>query len=258
MGIPCSRLSLHYILQCLVDRLSSTGGNKIVLKGGFLLTQYYGIPNRTTKDLDISISDDSITEELCIDILEEAFSLDSDDFEFKILKMQKSKSKKGFGLTVNVLAKYGSMETQVSIDIVQLVWNPERVEVEIRNILSDEVITILSYSIESEMAEKIHAVLSNYQRLTRFKDVYDIWYYNNHFEVDGLRMNIALQGTFNAYSDVHLLNSSHGILEQMKSMERLITGWIRWLSKPSSYAVKISWPDACTNVQDVLTKAGFR
>lgn len=88
--------------------------------------------------------------------------------------MQKSKSKKGFGLTVNILAKYGSMETQVSIDIVQLVWNPEMVEVEIRNILSDEVITVLSYSIESEMAEKIHAVLNNFQRLTLFKDVYDI------------------------------------------------------------------------------------
>ena len=54
---------------------------------------------------------------------------------------------------------------------------------------------ILTYSLESTIAEKFDAMLQRFELTGRMKDFYDIYYLSRTFDFDGLKLQTALQET---------------------------------------------------------------
>ncbi len=54
---------------------------------------------------------------------------------------------------------------------------------------------ILTYSLESTIAEKLDAILKRFELTGRMKDFYDIYYLSKTFNFDGLKLETAIQET---------------------------------------------------------------
>ena len=54
---------------------------------------------------------------------------------------------------------------------------------------------ILTYSLESTIAEKLDAILQRFELTGRMKDFYDIYYLSKTFDFDGLKLETAIQET---------------------------------------------------------------
>lgn len=54
---------------------------------------------------------------------------------------------------------------------------------------------ILTYSLESTIAEKFDAILQRFELTGRMKDFYDIYYLSRKFDFDGLKLQTAIQKT---------------------------------------------------------------
>ena len=54
---------------------------------------------------------------------------------------------------------------------------------------------VLTYSLESTIAEKFDAILQRFELTGRMKDFYDIYYLSRTFDFDGLKLQTAIQET---------------------------------------------------------------
>lgn len=54
---------------------------------------------------------------------------------------------------------------------------------------------ILTYSLESTIAEKFDAILQRFELTGRMKDFYDIYYLSRSFDLEGLKLQTAIQET---------------------------------------------------------------
>ena len=54
---------------------------------------------------------------------------------------------------------------------------------------------VLTYSLESTIAEKFDAILQRFELTGRMKDFYDIYYLSRKFDFDGLKLQTAIQKT---------------------------------------------------------------
>ena len=54
---------------------------------------------------------------------------------------------------------------------------------------------ILTYSLESTVAEKLDAILQRFELTSRMKDFYDIYYLSRTFDFEGEKLKTALQKT---------------------------------------------------------------
>ena len=59
----------------------------------------------------------------------------------------------------------------------------------------DEKPEILTYSLESTIAEKFDAILQRFELTGRMKDFYDIYYLSHTFDFDGLKLQTAIYET---------------------------------------------------------------
>ena len=71
---------------------------------------------------------------------------------------------------------------------------------------------ILTYSLESTIAEKFDAILQRFELTGRMKDFYDIYYLSRTFNFDGLKLQTAIQETL----------QNRGTAYEKDSFERII------------------------------------
>ena len=84
--------------------------------------------------------------------------------------------KEYLGLNVSVFAYLDRTQIPVSIDVGfgDIVY-PERIEMEFPVLLDMEAPRVYAYSVESVIAEKLEAIVSNGMMNSRYKDFYDIF-----------------------------------------------------------------------------------
>ena len=93
---------------------------------------------------------------------------------------------------------------------------------------------ILTYSLESTIAEKFDAILQRFELTGRMKDFYDIYYLSRTFDFDGLKLQTAIQETLQNRGTTYEKDSFDRVLslvddEDMKSKWRY---FLRTLGNP--------------------------
>ena len=85
-GIPAQMMMQNYLLERLLERLSrSPWRDRVVVKGGMLISSLVGVASRTTMDLDTTVRGFELTHESAEVAFREIIAVEADDdwdFEF--------------------------------------------------------------------------------------------------------------------------------------------------------------------------------
>ena len=108
-----------------------------------------------------------------------------------------SPQRKYHGISTQIIAQIRNVRVPFNVDIdVGDVIVPRAEERKINTQLPDfEAPVIMTYSVESTIAEKFDAILQRFELSGRMKDFYDIYYLARTFNFDGARLQAAITRT---------------------------------------------------------------
>ena len=193
-------LQLFFQEEFLRRLAGSKYADNFILKGGLFIYTLTNFESRATVDVDFLMrglnNDLARMDEIIVEIL----AVDTGN-EFVTLKAGKTEP-------IAVQRKYHGVSTQIT-GYIKNVRVPFNVDIgvgdvivphaERRNIQTQlegyDKPEILTYSLESTIAEKFDAILQRFELTGRMKDFYDIYYLSRTFDFDGLKLQTAIQET---------------------------------------------------------------
>lgn len=200
-GIPLQQLLNLFCQEEFIRRLSvSSYREKLILKGGLLLYSISGFTTRPTIDADYLLknypNDLEAVEKLVKGVI--ASPSKNDFIQLQVRGLDTiSEIKEYHGIRVKLLGVIGKTKTPFSIDFgVGDVVIPSPVERTLPVLLPGfEEPIILTYSLESTVAEKFEAIISLMEATSRMKDFFDIYYLATTFDFEGRKLQEAVLET---------------------------------------------------------------
>lgn len=193
-------LQLFFQEEFLRRLAGSEYAQNFVLKGGLFIYTLTNFESRATVDVDFlmrGLSNDLARMDA---IIGEILAVDTGN-DFVTFKAGKTQS-------IAVQRKYHGVSTQI-IGCIKNVRVPFNVDIGVGDVIvpgaqRQAIQTqldgynkpeILTYSLESTIAEKFDAILQRFELTGRMKDFYDIYYLSRKFDFDGLKLQTAIQKT---------------------------------------------------------------
>ncbi|CDD17570.1 putative uncharacterized protein [Clostridium sp. CAG:798] len=200
-NITANEVLQNYMFERILERLSiSKYKSNFILKGGLLLSSIMGIDTRTTMDMDTCIKGINLTDEQLYKVLKEILNIDvGDNVSFEIKNSEPIREEDDYGgLRYNIIAKFDNIKVNLSIDIAtgDLI-TPREIEYDYKMIFEDRSLKIMTYNIESIIAEKFQTVISRGILNSRMKDYYDLYYLITYKEFSKENLKNAIIKTFN-------------------------------------------------------------
>lgn len=232
-NITTNEVLQNYMFERILERLSiSRYKNNFILKGGLLLSSIMGIDTRTTMDMDTCIKGMNLTDEQLYEVLIEILNIDVNDgvkFEIKNSKPIREDDDYG-GLKYKLLAKFDNLRVNLSIDIAtgDLI-TPREIEYDYKMMFEDRSLKIMTYNIESIIAEKFQTVIVRGILNSRMKDYYDLYYLITYEKYSKDNLKEAIIKTFKKRNTD--INSIDKIIEEIKQSEFTKELWIEYTKK---------------------------
>ncbi len=224
-SIPHQQMINLFCQEEFIRRLSESDyKNNLILKGGFLLYSISGFISRPTVDADYLLTNHSNNIEAIKKLVDEVISLPSKNdfvgFEIRSVEVI-SEIKKHHGIRVNLVGTIERTQTPFRIDFgVGDVIVPAVVERSLPVLLPDfESPVVLTYSLESTVAEKLDAIISLMEATSRMKDFYDIYYLATTFDFDGRNLQKAIFETLSNRGTPYEEDSVAVLTRLVKDME---------------------------------------
>ena len=193
-------LQLFFQEEFLRKLAASRYVENFVLKGGLFIYTLTNFESRATVDVDFLMrglnNDLARMDAIIAEIL--AVDTGNDFVTFKAGKTEPiAVQRKYHGVSTQITGYIKNVRVPFNVDIGVgdvIVPNAQR-----RNIQTQldgfEKPEILTYSLESTIAEKFDAILQRFELTGRMKDFYDIYYLSRTFDFDGLKLQTAIQET---------------------------------------------------------------
>lgn len=190
----------NYMFERILERLSvSQYKNNFILKGGLLLSSIMGISTRTTMDMDTSVKGINLTDTELYKILKEILDINiGDNVKFQIINSTPIREEDDYGgLKYNIVAIFDNLRVNLSIDIATGdTITPKEIEYNYKMLFEDRKLQIMTYNIESIIAEKFQTVVSRGILNSRMKDYYDLYYLVTYKEFSKENLKQAITKTF--------------------------------------------------------------
>ncbi len=174
--------------------------DNLILKGGLFIYTLTNFESRATVDVDFMLrglsNDIERMDEIVAEIL--AIPTGNDFITFKALPTEPiAANRKYHGVSTQITGYIKNVRVPFSVDIgVGDVIVPAAEERRIKTQLDDfDAPEIMTYSLESTIAEKLDAILQRFELTGRMKDFYDIYYLSQTFDFDGLKLQTAIAET---------------------------------------------------------------
>ena len=232
-NITVNEILQNYMFERILERLSvSKYKNNFILKGGLLLSSIMGIDTRTTMDMDTCIKGINLTEEQLYKVLTEILNIDiHDNVNFIIENTKPIREDDEYGgLKYNIVAKFDNLRVNLSIDVAtgDLI-TPSEIEYEYKMIFENRCLKIMTYNIESIIAEKFQTLISRGILNSRMKDYYDLYYLIKYKSYSEDILQNAIEKTFNRRNtDMQSINK---VLEEIEKSDFIKDLWKRYSQK---------------------------
>ncbi len=197
-----SEILLFYTMERFLFRLSQISeGSSFILKGGIMFRIWDKEIPRPTRDIDLLSNKTNDIHELSR-IMAQActVSCEEDGVEFSPQSIRAEKIKEDAdyeGVRIKIEGKLGTARTPLQIDIgFGDVVVPNAILIEYPTIIDLPAPKLKTYSKESVIAEKIHAMVFLGSMNSRMKDFYDIWFLVNQFDFESNIISEAIAQTF--------------------------------------------------------------
>ncbi|RYG72204.1 nucleotidyl transferase AbiEii/AbiGii toxin family protein [Lentibacillus lipolyticus] len=201
LGVPLQQLLNLFCQEEFIRRVATSQyRNQLILKGGFFLYTVSQFTARPTVDANYLLKNHSNTqaevEKMITSIIHNREVNDFVQLELRNIEII-SESKNHHGIRANLIGNIGETKTPFNIDFsTGDVIVPSAMTRTLPVLLNDfEQPEILTYSLESTIAEKIDAIIVMMELTGRVKDFYDIYYLAKTFNFDGRKLQEAVYET---------------------------------------------------------------
>lgn len=193
-------LQLFFQEEFLRRLAGSKYAENFVLKGGLFIYTLTNFESRATVDVDFlmrGLSNDLARMDAIIaEIL--AVETGNDFIQFKAKKTEPiAVQRKYHGVSTQITGYIKNVRVPFNVDIGVgdvIIPNAQRRNIQTQLEGYDKP-EILTYSLESTIAEKFDAILQRFELTGHMKDFYDIYYLSRSFDFDGLKLQTAIQET---------------------------------------------------------------
>lgn len=230
--------------------------DNIILKGGVLLSSIIGEDLRTTKDIDATLKGLPLNMDSIKNISEEILNTKIDDnvnFEIVNLKDIRLEDEYG-GFRINVKGTFDKIKTNFFIEITTGdIITPREIKYKYNSIFENKKINIMSYTIETIIAEKFESIISKNITTTRAKDFYDLYILMSKHSNDINNKNLvkAIENTFNKRNTKFNIDNFKEIVEILKESDILKKVFIDYQSK-LEYTKEVSFNDTINAINEII------
>lgn len=247
----------RYMFERVLERISlSNYCDNFILKGGLLLSAMFGVDNRTTKDMDTTITGIDVSKEKMIKVLNEILSMNlQDGVKFDVIDITDIREDDEYGGNkYHIIGRLESLKVNLEIDIsTGDKITPKELKFEYPLMFEDRFILISSYNVESIVSEKIETILRRGKFNSRMKDYYDIYYFLTNLKND-ININLlkeAINNTFTKRESFDYLKDYKQIIDSISNSERMKKQWQVYSNK-YKYAKDIEFSKILNLLEEIL------
>lgn len=226
-GVNPNSLLQMCLFEGVLEKLSkSQYCENFILKGGLLISSLIGVDMRSTMDMDTTIKGLPVNEMTIRDILKEILTIYIEaDVEYELLKLEPIREKGVYeDFCATIRCRLGKVNAILHIDITTGdVIIPKEMHYSYSKILETGTIPIMTYTLETILAEKFETITSRNITTTRARDFYDLYMIyslykdkiNEDILCEAIQETIRHRGTYEMvleYKDIlNLLRNSIGM-----------------------------------------------
>lgn len=258
VGIEAHVLIRKYMMERFLERVSSSKYNgSFILKGGMLVAAFVGVEARATMDIDTTIKGIPVTIVDMERTITEISNIDLDDnVKFRIKKVSEIMDEAEYsGIRFSMDAVLDGAVIPLKIDIsTGDVITPREIAYSYKLMFEDRTIPIMTYPIETVLAEKLETVISRSITNTRMRDFYDIHILLKSQNINADILALALERTAKKRGNFNLLENAESVLKIVKSDEDMKRLWNIY-QKKFKYAGEHTWDEVIHSVRELSIEA---
>ncbi len=257
-GVNPNSLLQMCLFEGILEKLSkSKYSENFILKGGLLISSLIGVDMRSTMDMDTTIRGIPLNEANITKILNEILEIEIDsDIKYKLIKLSPIRQEDVYeDFCASISCIFGKINATLNIDITTGdVITPREMNYTYSKILEEGTIPIMTYTIETILAEKFETISSRNITTTRARDFYDLYMlykiYQDKINKDTLKK--AIERTSKHRSSFETVLQYKDIAELLRTGEMMGTLWEKYiLSNP--YAKDVDFLDTVSVYEKVGT-----
>lgn len=255
-GVNANSLLQMCLFEGILEKISkSKYKNHIILKGGLLISSLIGVEMRSTLDMDTTIRGLPMNEENISKILHEILEITIDaDIVYRLIKLERIRKEDLYeDFCATITCRYGKINANLNIDITTGdIITPKEIQYSYEKILEEGSISILTYTIETIIAEKFETISSRNITTTRARDFYDLYMlyklYKSKIDRNVLKEAITLTSQHrNSFSLVLQYKEIVKLFYQSNSLKNL---WDKYIQN-NPYAKDISFNDTISIYEEI-------
>ena len=255
-GVNANSLLQMCLFEGILEKISkSKYKNHFILKGGLLISSLIGVEMRSTLDMDTTIRGLPMNEENISKILQEILEITIDaDIVYRLIKLERIRKEDLYeDFCATITCRYGKINTNLNIDITTGdIITPKEVQYFYEKILEEGSISILTYTIETIIAEKFETISSRNITTTRARDFYDLYMlyklYKSKIDRNVLKEAITLTSQHrNSFSLVLQYKEIVKLFYQSNSLKNL---WDKYIQN-NPYVKEISFDDTISIYEEI-------
>ena len=256
-GVSAQLMLQNYMLERLLERISlSEHRDQIIIKGGVLIASLIGVDKRTTMDLDTTVKGFTLSHEKARSVFEQVCAIDIDDgIEFEIVRVDDIREQDDYpGLRIGLKAKYPPLSVPLTVDMTAGDRiTPEAIRYSYPLLFEDRSIQVMSYNMETVLAEKLETILSRGVANTRPRDFYDVHMMHRlrGDSVDIAVLHDALEHTATKRGSLYVMADYRNIMSAIRADATMQEQWGKYARK-FSYASGITFDETCSTVLEIM------
>lgn len=221
----------NYMFERFLERLSiSEYKEKLIIKGGLLLSSIIGINLRSTMDIDADIVGIDFIQEEIETLMTNIININlNDNTQMQLEKTEEIKEESEYGgYRAKLVGNLENLKIPFHIDIsTGDIITPRAIEYKYKKLLEDDFIEIYTYNQETVIAEKLQTILLRKIANSRMKDYYDLYFFANSKwqEIDKEILKQAIKATFEKRDSKEDLKNREKIINILEKDKTLIQSW---------------------------------
>jgi len=257
-GLNPNSLLQMCLFEGILEKLSkSKYSENFILKGGLLISSLIGVDMRSTMDMDTTLRGIPLNEVSITKILNEILAIEIDaDIEYKLIKLSPIRQEDVYeDFCASISCIFGKINAALNIDITTGdVITPREMNYSYSKILEEGTIPIMTYTIETILAEKFETISSRNITTTRARDFYDLYMiysiYKDKIDKDILRKAIERTSKYRGSFETALQYKE--IVELFRESETPKELWKKY-TQNNPYAKDVDFLDTISVYEEIGT-----
>ena len=257
-GVNPNSLLQMCLFEGILEKLSkSKYSENFILKGGLLISSLIGVDMRSTMDMDTTVRGIPLNEVSITKILNEILAIEIDaDIEYKLIKLSPIRQEDVYeDFCASISCIFGKINATLNIDITTGdVITPREMNYSYSKILEEGTIPIMTYTIETILAEKFETISSRNITTTRARDFYDLYMIYSIYKdkIDKGILRKAIERTSKYRGSFETALQYKEIVELFRESETLKELWKKY-TQNNPYTKDVDFLDTISIYEEIGT-----